>query len=146
MDSRQQQEAQKGRYVETEIALLEEWADKTISQMFREGEELHFLVTAEKNGQVSLEEWKLESGDVFTEVTKDWLKTLPEGQDLEISDSYTLLQDAEGTEYLCGYCYRDEDSSPAHLWKETAGTATDITPEKWKSAEDIQGYQFFDAP
>ena len=41
-----QQEAQKGRYVETEIALPEEWTDKTICQMFRQGEKLHFLVTS----------------------------------------------------------------------------------------------------
>ena len=140
------QEAQKGRYVETEIILPEAWADKTVSQIFRQGEELHFLVTSETEGRVALEEWKMGEGDTFTEVTKDWLSVLPEGQDLESSDNFTLLQDAEGTQYLYGYCYRDEDSSPAHLWKEADGAATDITPKKWKNAEDIQGYQFYDAP
>ena len=141
-----QQEAQKGRYVETEIALPEEWTDKTICQMFRQGEKLHFLVTSEMDDQIALEEWEMADGDVFTEVTKDWLKVLPEGLGLERDDNFTLLQDAEGNQYLYGYCYRDEDSSPAHLWKEADGKAIDITPEKWKNAEEIQGYQIFDAP
>ena len=141
-----QQEAQKGRYVETEIALPEEWTDKTICQMFRQGEKLHFLVTSEMDDQIALEEWEMADGDVFTEVTKDWLKVLPEGLGLERDDNFTLLQDAEGNQYLYGYCYRDEDSSPAHLWKESDGKAIDITPEKWKNAEEIQGYQIFDAP
>ena len=37
-------EVQKGRYVETELSLPEEWKDKNISQIFRSGDELHFLV------------------------------------------------------------------------------------------------------
>ena len=139
-------EVQKGRYVETEIALPEEWKDKNISQIFRSGDELHFLVAGGAEGQATLEEWKLGEGDTLTEVTKDWLRDLPEGKDLESSDSFTLMQDAEGTQYLYGNCYRDEESSPAHLWKEADGKAQDITPEKWQSAEEIQGYLFFDAP
>lgn len=140
------EEAQKGRYIETELALPEEWKDRNISQIFRQEDELHFLVAGDSEGQISLEEWKLGEGDVLTEVTRDWLKGLPEGKDLESSDSFTLLQDAEGSQYLYGYCYRDEDTSPAHLWKETDGTVLDITPEKWQKAEEIQGYQFFDPP
>lgn len=72
-------------------------------------------------------------GDTLTEVTKDWLKALPEGKGLESSDSFTLLQDAEGNQYLYGNCYRDEESSSAHLWKEADGSALDITPQKWWS-------------
>lgn len=89
-------EVQKGRYVETELSLPEEWKDKNISQIFRSGDELHFLVAGGAEGQVSLEEWMLGEGDTLTEVTKDWLKALPEGKGLESSDSFTLLQDAEG--------------------------------------------------
>ena len=87
-------EVQKGRYVETELSLPEEWKDKNISQIFRSGDELHFLVAGGAEGQVSLEEWMLGEGDTLTEVTKDWLKALPEGKGLESSDSFTLLQDA----------------------------------------------------
>lgn len=108
-------EVQRGRYVETELALPEEWKDKNISQIFRSGDELHFLVAGGTEGQVSLEEWKLGEGDTLTEVTKDWLRGLPEGKDLESSDSFTLMQDAEGNQYLYGNCYRDEETSSAHL-------------------------------
>ena len=97
-------------------------------------------------GQTTLEEWKLEEGDTLTEVTKDWLKAFPEGKDLENSDSFTLLQDAEGNQYLYGNCYRDEESSSAHLWKETDGNALDITPQKWLEPIDMDGYRFYDTP
>ena len=140
------QEAQKGRYVETELTLPEEWKDKNISQIFRQEDELHFLVTGGSEGQVSLEEWKLGEGDALTEVTKDWLKAFPEGKDLESSDGFTLLQDAEGTQYLYGNCYRDEETSAAHLWKEADGSALEITPQKWQEPVDMDGYQFYDAP
>lgn len=139
-------EVQKGRYVETELSLPEEWKDKNISQIFRSGDELHFLVAGGPEGQVSLEEWKLGEGDTLTEVTKDWLKALPEGKGLESSDSFTLLQDTEGNQYLYGNCYRDEESSSAHLWKETDGSALDITPQKWLEPMDMDGYRFYDAP
>lgn len=72
------EEAQKGCYVETELSLPEEWKDKSISQIFRSDDELHFLVAGGAEGQVSLEEWKLGEGDTLTEVTKDWLKAFPE--------------------------------------------------------------------
>ena len=139
-------EVQKGRYVETELSLPEEWKDKNISQIFRSGDELHFLVAGGSEGQVSLEEWKLGEGDTLAEVTKDWLKALPEGKSLESSDSFTLLQDTEGNQYLYGNCYRDEESSSAHLWKETDGSALDITPQKWLEPMDMDGYRFYDAP
>ena len=139
-------EVQKGRYVETELSLPEEWKDKNISQIFRSGDELHFLVAGGSEGQTTLEEWKLGEGDTLTEVTKDWLKAFPEGKDLENSDSFTLLQDAEGNQYLYGNCYRDEESSSAHLWKETDGNALDITPQKWLEPIDMDGYRFYDAP
>ena len=140
------EEAQKGRYVEMELSLPEEWEDKSISQIFRSDDELHFLVAGGAEGQVSLEEWKLGEGDTLTEVTKDWLKAFPEGKDLENSDSFTLLQDAEGNQYLYGNCYRDEESSSAHLWKEADGNALDITPQKWLEPIDMDGYRFYDAP
>ena len=139
-------EVQKGRYVETELSLPEEWKDKNISQIFRSGDELHFLVAGGSEGQTTLEEWKLGEGDTLTEVTKDWLKAFPEGKDLENSDSFTLLQDAEGNQYLYGNCYRDEESSSAHLWKEADGNALDITPQKWLEPIDMDGYRFYDAP
>ena len=53
------EEAQKGCYVETELSLPEEWKDKSISQIFRSDDELHFLVAGGAEGQVSLEEWML---------------------------------------------------------------------------------------
>lgn len=139
-------EVQKGRYVETELALPEEWKDKNISQIFRSGDELHFLVAGGSEGQTTLEEWKLGEGDTLTEVTKDWLKAFPEGKDLENNDSFTLLQDAEGNQYLYGNCYRDEESSSAHLWKEADSSALDITPQKWLESIDMDGYRFYDAP
>lgn len=139
-------EVQKGRYVETELSLPEEWKDKNISQIFRSGDELHFLVAGGPEGQVSLEEWKLGEGDTLTEVTKDWLKALPEGKGLESSDSFTLLQDTEGNQYLYGNCYRDEESSSAHLWKEADSSALDITPQKWLEPMDMDGYRFYDTP
>lgn len=139
-------EVQKGQYVETELSLPEEWKDKNISQIFRSGDELHFLVAGGSEGQTTLEEWKLGEGDTLTEVTKDWLKALPEGKDLENSDSFTLLQDAEGNQYLYGNCYRDEESSSAHLWKEVDGNALDITPQKWLEPMDMDGYRFYDTP
>ena len=139
-------EVQKGRYVETELSLPEEWKDKNISQIFRSGDELHFLVAGGSEGQTTLEEWKLGEGDTLTEVTKDWLKALPEGKNLESSDSFTLLQDAEGNQYLYGNCYRDEENSSAHLWKEADGSALDITPQKWLEPMDMDGYRFYDTP
>lgn len=140
------EEVLKGRYVESELTLPEEWKDKNISQIFRQDDELHFLVAGGTEGQVSLEEWKLGEGDVLTEVTKDWLKILPEGKNLESSDSFTLLQDAEGNQYLYGNCYRDEETSSAHLWKEADGDALDITPQKWQEPMDMDGYRFYDTP
>ena len=88
----------------------------------------------------------LGEGDTLTEVTKDWLKALPEGKGLESRDSFTLLQDAEGNQYLYGNCYRDEESSSAHLWKEADGSALDITPQKWLEPMDMDGYRFYDTP
>lgn len=71
----------------------------------------------------------LGEGDTLTEVTKDWLKALPDGKGLESRDSFTLLQDAEGNQYLYGNCYRDEESSSAHLWKEADGSVGYYTTE-----------------
>lgn len=68
------------------------------------------------------------------------------GKGLESSDSFTLLQDAEGNQYLYGNCYRDEESSSAHLWKEADGSALDITPQKWLEPMDMDGYRFYDTP
>ena len=120
-------EVQKGRYVETELSLPENGRTKNISQIFRSGDELHFLV-AGGSGRSGLFRGMDAGRRGYSDGSDEGLaEGASRGKVWRAVTVFTLLQDAEGNQYLYGNCYRDESAS-AHLWKEADGSALDITP------------------
>lgn len=136
-------EPQKGRYVEEELTLPEEWSDSEIRQILRVDGRLHVLLQKNIEGNSALQEWRLEENGSFTEVTKAWLSKLsfpykPYG-------NLKLMQDANGIQYLYA-CYAEEgeDFYRGHLWRSEGDEVADITPKKW--SEMNEQYGFYDYP
>lgn len=143
-------EKEKGGYVEKSIVLPAEMDGWSVTQMYAKDDTLYLLAMKDDNGKIFLGEWAYQDG-TFTDVTKDWLKTieLPDGQWVETK----LAQGADGIQYLyAGYIAEGEDSFRGHLWKETDQGAEEITPEKWAvpseewgSYEMVQGLTVLDS-
>lgn len=137
---------QKGRYLETELALPQEWTGKNIANMFRgSNDQLHFLLSEENGDTISLEEWTLGEDDSLEDQTPQWLQSisLPAQGNTQLQ----LLETPEGDQYLYASMYEeDTDTSTAKLWKEDNGTARDITPEKWSQPTELYGYTYYDCP
>lgn len=133
----EQTEKEKGRYVEKSIALPEELDGWDVTQMYAKDDTLHLFAAKDEDGKALLGEWAYEDG-TFTEVTKDWLKTieLPDEQWIKTR----LAQSADGMQYLyIAYISAEDDSIRGHLWKETDHGAEEITPEKWTVRSDAWG-------
>lgn len=136
-------EPQKGRYVEEELTLPEEWSDGKIRQIFRVDGQLHLLLQKNREGNTLLQEWRLEENGSFTEVTQEWLSKLcfP----YESYGNLKLMQDKNGTQYLYA-CFAEEgeDFYRGHLWRSEGDEVTDITPEKWTVMNEQ--YALYDYP
>lgn len=123
-------EQERGRFVEEEQQLNEEWSGWTAKQLFLSDEKLHLLMAKPEGENLELQEWECRDG-VFTDVTESWLKTieLPPRTWMDIK----LMVDAAGTQYLfAGFTEEGEGSYKGHLWRSDGENAEDITPEKWK--------------
>lgn len=122
-------EQERGRYVEEEQQLPDEWEGWTPKQLFVSEEIPHLLMVKEDGDKLSVQEWECRD-DMYVEVTEDWLKTLelPARDWMEIQ----LLEDGTGTQYLfAGFVEEGESSYKGHLWRCDGDDAKDITPEKW---------------
>ncbi|MCH5342783.1 MAG: extracellular solute-binding protein [Acetatifactor sp.] len=130
-------QTERGAYVETEISLPEEWANKKVAQVFTADDTLHLLLVGEDAGNAVFQEW--EYNGEFAEVTEEWLRTpeIPYSEGLDVS----LLRDGAGNAYLYA-CYLDEagENYKGHLWKAEEDTLTDITPEKWTKPDEVYGF------
>lgn len=123
------EQQRKGRWVETREELPEELVPWNLRQMFSAGGEVHLLASRQENGKTVFSEWAGQ-GEVFTDVTQGWLASveLP----CEEVVGVTLTQSGDGTQYLAAnYALPEETSYRSCLWKNDAGQAKDITPEKW---------------
>lgn len=134
-----QGQAEKGRYVEQEVALSGGIDGASISQIFRSGDSLHLLTRSDVDGTASLQEWKLD-GDSFTEVTGEWLKKIayPYNQ----YSVARLLEGSGGVQYLyAAYAGEGTEDYMGHLWKGgTDGSVEEITPESWGKPDEKYGY------
>lgn len=128
-----------GRYVETEQETPSDWEGWTVKQLFTEEEKLHLLMAKQEGEQLLLQEWE-QQGDIFADVTENWLNTveLPGQIWMELK----LMRDGNGGQYLFAE-YVDEDVYKGHLWRSGGETALDITPEKWKAPDEELGYYEF---
>lgn len=132
-------EAEKGKYVEEEQALPEEWEDWTVKQLFARDEKLHFLLAKEEGGSLRLQEWEQQE-DSYINVTEGWLNMaeLPAQVWMELK----VMYDGNGTGYLFAE-YVEEESYRSHLWRSDGEGILDITPEKWTVPDEEYGiYEF----
>lgn len=131
-------EQEKGRYVEEEQQVPDQWEGWTPKQLFVSEETLHMLVVKEDGDSLSVQEWEYQD-DLFVDVTEDWLKAL----ELPAQDwmDMQLLEDGAGTQYLfAGFVEEGEESYKGHLYRSGGETAQDITPEKWKTLDEEWGF------
>lgn len=131
-------EPQKGRYVETEITLPEEWSDCDVRQILRVDGKLHLLLQEKGEVNGDLQEWMLDDEGNFVNVTQEWLSDLK--LPYEPYGNLKLMQDGKGTQYVYA-CYADEEEDfyKGHLWRSEGNEVVDITPEKWTVPEEQYG-------
>lgn len=132
-----QQEQEKGRYVEEEQQLPDEWEGWSAKQLFVFEDKLHLLMAKEEGESLILQEWEYQ-GENFTDVTQEWLRTvaLPAQSWMELK----LMEGEDNTQYLfAAYVEAEEDSYRSHLWRSDGESARDITPEKWTKLNEEWG-------
>ena len=133
-------QTQKGRYVEKEIELPEEWAGD-IKQMTKINEELHLVSKSNENGNARVKEWVMQEDGTFAEVTQEWLTKL-EFPYVEYSDM-KLMQDEEGTQYFYDCFDNEKNYYQGKLWRSEGTEIVDITPESWSVFdEENDGFYF----
>lgn len=132
-------ETQKGKYVEEEQALPEEWEGWTVKQLFVREEKLHFLLAKEEGGGLRLQEWERQE-DSYINVTEDWLNKaeLPAQEWMELE----VMYDGNGRGYLFAQ-YVEEESYRSHLWRGDGENILDITPEQWTVPDEEYGFYEF---
>ncbi len=129
------QAPQRGRYVEREVEMPEEWSDLAVKQIFTVEDRVHLLTAEQQEGKTLLKEWE-ENDGTFTDVTKGWLDAV----DLVCEDwaDVKLLQGNE-RQYLFARLINEQGSYQGYLWREEDGAAVDITPEKWSVPDEAWG-------
>ena len=131
-------EAERGRYVQREAELPQEWETLTIKQIFTVEDSVHIL-TVEQNGEfMSLREWEQQE-EGFVDVTEGWLA----GMELqgETWVDMQLMQSGE-TQYLYVQLIGDEGLQ-GHLWRGDAGGAVEITPGEWSTLDETWGIYLY---
>lgn len=131
-------EPERGRFVEEEQQIPEEWGGWKPKQLFVSEEALHLLLVKEDGSRLNVQEWEYRDS-AFSEVTEGWLKAmeLPAQDWMEMQ----LLEDGTGTQYLfANFVEEGEESFKGHLYRGGGETAEDITPEKWKTPDEEWGF------
>ncbi len=126
---------QRGRYVQRETTLSEEWKSLTVKQVFSWEDKVRVL-TAEQSGEVSrLKEWELQ-GEDFVDVTERWLA------DLELPCGiWAHMQLARGGDsaYVWAQLISgDGQGYQGRLWK-GGEEAVEITPKEWATPDETWG-------
>lgn len=126
---------EKGRYVETEQALPEEWADWTAKQLFVQDEKLHLVMVKAEDERLAVRELE-QTEDGFADVTGKWLGEIVLPSDLWME--LRLMRDGNGTQYLFSQ-YADGEEYRGHLWRSEGDAAVEITPEEWSRLNEDWG-------
>lgn len=127
-------EPERGRYVQLDCPLPEEWANQTVKQIFTSEDKVHVLTAMQQEENTFLQEWELQE-ETFTEVTGEWLASL--AIPCETWVDMQLMQD-EDNQYLYVRLVNDGHYE-GHLWKEESGDAVEITPQKWTVPDETYG-------
>lgn len=134
---KEQPEEIKGRFVQTQQQLPDEWDGWTAKQLFVSDGRLHLLMAKEQGENLALQEWEYQN-EKFTDVTREWLQTIaiPAQKWLDVR----LMEAGDNTQYLyAAYTDSEEDSYKGHLWRSDGKTARDITPERWTELNEDWG-------
>lgn len=125
-----------GGYTSSDKALSELPEGSTVKQIFTCDDSVHLLTAVEKEDAIALQEWELR-GDVFQEVTRDWLAGLR--PDCESWADMQLVQNKSGTQYLFVRGTNAAGAYQGQLWRENGSEAVNITPEKWTDVDEQTG-------
>ena len=126
---------EKGRYVETEQALPEEWADWTAKQLFVQDEKLHLVMVRAEDERLAVRELE-QTEEGFEDVTGKWLGEIVLPADLW--NELHLMRDGNGAQYLFSQ-YADGEEYRGHLWRSDGDAAVEITPEEWSCLNEDWG-------
>lgn len=126
---------EKGRYVESEQTLPEEWSGWTARQLFVRDDKLHLVMAKAEDERLAVRELE-QTEEGFADVTGQWLEdiVLPAEQWIDLR----LMQDGNGVQYLFSQ-YGDGDEYKGHLWKSEGDAAVEVTPEDWNRLNEDWG-------
>ena len=126
---------EKGRYVESEQTLPEEWSGWTARQLFVRDDKLHLVMAKAEDERLAVRELE-QTEEGFADVTGQWLEdiVLPAEQWIDLR----LMQDGNGVQYLFSQ-YGDGDEYKGHLWKNEGDAAVEVTPEDWNRLNEDWG-------
>ena len=126
---------EKGRYVESEQTLPEEWSGWTARQLFVREDKLHLVMARAEDERLAVRELE-QTEEGFADVTGQWLEdiVLPAEQWIDLH----LMQDGNGVQYLFSQ-YGDGDEYKGHLWKSEGDAAVEVTPEDWNRLNEDWG-------
>lgn len=126
---------EKGRYVESEQTLPEEWAGWTARQLFVRDDKLHLVMAKAEDERLAVRELE-QTEEGFADVTGQWLEdiVLPVEEWIDLR----LMQDGNGVQYLFSQ-YGDGDEYKGHLWKNEGDAAVEVTPEDWNRLNEDWG-------
>lgn len=126
---------EKGRYVESEQTLPEEWSGWTARQLFVRDDKLHLVMAKAEDERLAVRELE-QREEGFADVTGQWLEdiVLPAEQWIDLH----LMQDGNGVQYLFSQ-YGDGDEYKGHLWKSEGDAAVEVTPEDWNRLNEDWG-------
>ncbi len=126
---------EKGRYVESEQTLPEEWSGWTARQLFVRDDKLHLVMAKAEDERLAVRELE-QTEEGFADVTGQWLEdiVLPAEQWIDLH----LMQDGNGVQYLFSQ-YGDGDEYKGHLWKSEGDAAVEVTPEDWNRLNEDWG-------
>lgn len=126
---------EKGRYVESEQTLPEEWSGWTARQLFVRDDKLHLVMAKAEDERLAVRELE-QTEEGFADVTGQWLEdiVLPAEQWIDLR----LMQDGNGVQYLFSQ-YGDGDEYKGHLWKSEGDAAVEVTPEDWNRLNEEWG-------
>lgn len=130
------QDVPRGKYVAAEMELPDMGEEWVIKQLFTVEDELH-LLTAAREGEVTiLREWQ-QRGEEFSDVSKDWLLSLQ--LPCETWADMQLMREKSGTQYLYVKLVNEEGVYQSKLWRENGSEAVEITPQKWSVPDETWG-------
>lgn len=136
-ESEPPQEQMKGKYVETEEKMPEQWMeDWTIKQLFSSEGSLNLLLAAEEGETTTLRQWQ-QQGEEFEDVSQEWLSNL----ELPVQSwaDMKLMEGKDGVQYLFVRVVNEEGMYQGQLWRGNGSGSEEITPKKWTEPDEIYG-------